>query len=173
MAREWRMVTAESCTGGWIAKCCTDMAGSSAWFDRGYITYSYAAKEDMLGVSHDELVKYGAVSEQVARQMVMGAKTRSKQAVVVSATGIAGPGGGARRKWASYRGKECRAIAPTRGCAADSDQASAVRQLRGNDASSADKPRADSHSIGQPRFSHGPGPTETYRSSHRAESSRS
>ena len=94
MARKWRMVTAESCTGGWIAKCCTDMAGSSAWFDRAYITYSYAAKEDMLGVSHDELVKYGAVSEQVARQMAMGAKTRSKQAVVVSATGIAGPGGG-------------------------------------------------------------------------------
>jgi nicotinamide-nucleotide amidase len=94
VSRQWRMVTAESCTGGWIAKCCTDMEGSSAWFDRGYITYSYRAKEDMLGVSHDELVKYGAVSEEVARQMVVGARTRSNAAVAVSATGIAGPGGG-------------------------------------------------------------------------------
>ena len=59
--RNWRMATAESCTGGWIAKCCTDLVGSSAWFDRGYITYSYRAKEQMLGVSHDDLLKYGAV----------------------------------------------------------------------------------------------------------------
>ena len=94
IAREWRMVTAESCTGGWIAKCCTDVAGSSAWFDRGYVTYSYGAKEDMLGVSHDDLVKYGAVSEQVACQMAAGARAQTGQAVVVSVTGIAGPGGG-------------------------------------------------------------------------------
>jgi len=93
-ARGWRMVTAESCTGGWIAKCCTDMAGSSAWFDRAYVTYSYRAKEQMLGVVHDDLVKHGAVSEVVARQMALGAKRDSKAAVVVSATGIAGPGGG-------------------------------------------------------------------------------
>jgi nicotinamide-nucleotide amidase len=94
VSRGWRMVTAESCTGGWIAKCCTDMAGSSAWFDRGYITYSYRAKEEMLGVSHDDLVKFGAVSEQVARQMAVGASENSGAAVAVSATGIAGPGGG-------------------------------------------------------------------------------
>lgn len=93
-ARNWRMATAESCTGGWIAKCCTDVTGSSAWFDRAYISYSYRAKEQMLGVSHDDLVKYGAVSEEIARQMATGARQHSKAAVVVSATGIAGPGGG-------------------------------------------------------------------------------
>ena len=57
------------CTGGWIAKCCTDMAGSSVWFDRAYIAYSYGAKEQMLGVSHADLLKYGAVSEEIACQM--------------------------------------------------------------------------------------------------------
>jgi len=92
--RKWRMATAESCTGGWIAKCCTDLVGSSAWFDRGYIVYSYRAKEQMLGVSHDDLLKYGAVSEEIASQMAVGAKAHSKVAVTVSATGIAGPGGG-------------------------------------------------------------------------------
>ncbi len=94
VARNWRMATAESCTGGWIAKCCTDVAGSSDWFDRAYVTYSYRAKEQMLGVSHGDLVKHGAVSEIIARQMAAGAKRRSNAAVIVSATGIAGPGGG-------------------------------------------------------------------------------
>ena len=93
-ARGWRMATAESCTGGWIAKCCTDMVGSSNWFDRAYVTYSYRAKEQMLGVSNHDLVKHGAVSEEIARQMAIGAKEHSKVAVTVSATGIAGPGGG-------------------------------------------------------------------------------
>ena len=72
-ARNWRMATAESCTGGWIAKSCTDVAGSSAWFDRAYVTYSYRAKEQMLGVSHDDLLKYGAVSDEIALQMASGA----------------------------------------------------------------------------------------------------
>ncbi len=93
-ARNWRMATAESCTGGWIAKCCTDVAGSSTWFDRAYVTYSYLAKEQMLGVAHDDLVKHGAVSETIARQMALGARQHSQAAVIVSATGIAGPGGG-------------------------------------------------------------------------------
>jgi nicotinamide-nucleotide amidase len=93
-ARNWRMATAESCTGGWIAKCCTDVAGSSAWFDRAYTAYSYRAKEQMLGVSHDDLVKYGAVSKEIACQMAIGAKQQSHVAVTVSATGIAGPDGG-------------------------------------------------------------------------------
>jgi len=93
-ARNWRMATAESCTGGWIAKCCTDVVGSSAWFDRAYVVYSYRAKEQELGVSHADLLKYGAVSEQIACRMASGAKLRSKVAVTVSATGIAGPGGG-------------------------------------------------------------------------------
>ena len=93
-ARNWRMATAESCTGGWIAKCCTDVTGSSAWFDRAYVAYSYRAKEQMLGIVHDDLLKHGAVSEDIACQMAMGAKENSKAAVTVSATGIAGPGGG-------------------------------------------------------------------------------
>ena len=93
-ARGWRMATAESCTGGWISKCCTDMVGSSDWFDRAYVTYSYTAKEQMLGVSHEDLLNHGAVSKEIARQMAVGAKKHSNVAVTVSATGIAGPGGG-------------------------------------------------------------------------------
>jgi len=93
-AREWRMATAESCTGGWIAKCCTDKNGSSAWFDRAYVAYSYRAKEQMLGVSHDDLLAHGAVSDEIACQMAVGAKQHSQVGVTVSATGIAGPGGG-------------------------------------------------------------------------------
>jgi nicotinamide-nucleotide amidase len=92
-ARNWRMATAESCTGGWIAKCCTDVAGSSDWFERAYVAYSYRAKEQMLGVSHEDLLKYGAVSEEIAWQMAMGARQQSQTEVVVSVTGIAGPGG--------------------------------------------------------------------------------
>lgn len=98
IARKWRMATAESCTGGWIAKCCTDLAGSSEWFDRGHIVYSYSAKEDLLGVPHDDLLKYGAVSKEIACQMAEGARERSGVAVTVSATGIAGPGGGMEGK---------------------------------------------------------------------------
>jgi nicotinamide-nucleotide amidase len=90
--RNWRMATAESCTGGWIAKCCTDMAGSSTWFDRGFITYSNEAKEQMLVVSHADLLEHGAVSEVIAGQMAVGAKTQSGVNVTVSTTGIAGPG---------------------------------------------------------------------------------
>lgn len=97
-ARGWRMATAESCTGGWIAKCCTDMAGSSDWFDRAYVTYSYRAKEQMLGVSHEDLLNHGAVSDEIARQMAVGAKKHSNVAITVSATGIAGPGGGMPEK---------------------------------------------------------------------------
>ena len=93
-ARNWRMVTAESCTGGWIAKCCTDGAGSSDWFERGYVSYSYQAKEQMLGVSTQDLLTHGAVSELIAKQMVVGAKQHAGVEVAVAVTGIAGPGGG-------------------------------------------------------------------------------
>jgi len=96
--RKWRMATAESCTGGWIAKCCTDLAGSSEWFDRGHIVYSYSAKEDLLGIAHDDLIKYGAVSTEIASQMAVGSRERSRCEVSVSATGIAGPGGGMEGK---------------------------------------------------------------------------
>jgi nicotinamide-nucleotide amidase len=92
--RNWRIATAESCTGDWIAKCYTDVMGSPEWLDRAYVVYSYRAKEQMLGVSHDDLVEHGAVSEEIASQMALGAKEHSKVAVTVSATGIAGPGGG-------------------------------------------------------------------------------
>ena len=92
--RDWKMATAESCTGGWIAKCCTSLPGSSVWFDRAFITYSNAAKEQMLGVSHADLLDHGAVSEEIARQMATGARAHSGVDVTVSVTGIAGPDGG-------------------------------------------------------------------------------
>lgn len=88
------MATAESCTGGWIAKCCTDLAGSSAWFERGFVSYSYAAKREMLNVNSMVLESAGAVSEAVALQMAAGAVRESEANVAVAVTGIAGPAGG-------------------------------------------------------------------------------
>lgn len=94
-ARYWgyRIATAESCTGGMVAVALTDVAGSSDVFDRGFVTYSNQAKIDMLGVSPETLAAFGAVSEQVAAEMAQGALTRSDASLVVSVTGIAGPGG--------------------------------------------------------------------------------
>ncbi len=92
------IVTAESCTGGWIAKSCTDVAGSSAWFDRGFVTYSNASKQDMLGVSEISLQQFGAVSEQVAKEMAQGALKNSQADIAVAVTGIAGPDGGSEEK---------------------------------------------------------------------------
>jgi len=90
-----RMVaTAESCTGGLIAAAITDVAGSSAVFDRGFVTYSNEAKQDMLGVRAETLEAHGAVSAQVATEMVLGARRRSRADFAVSVTGVAGPGGG-------------------------------------------------------------------------------
>ena len=88
------LATAESCTGGWIAKTVTDVAGSSAWFDCGITAYSYEAKEALLGVRPETLLKHGAVSEETALEMVSGALTHSGASVAVAVTGIAGPGGG-------------------------------------------------------------------------------
>jgi nicotinamide-nucleotide amidase len=87
------IATAESCTGGLIAGAITDVAGSSEVFDRGFVTYSNAAKQDMLGVSAETLALHGAVSEEVAAQMAEGALARSQATLAVSVTGIAGPGG--------------------------------------------------------------------------------
>jgi nicotinamide-nucleotide amidase len=98
LARGWRLATAESCTGGWIAKCCTDAAGSSCWFDRGFVSYSYAAKEDQLGVIRADLETHGAVSEEIAAQMALGARQRSGADITLAATGIAGPQGGLPNK---------------------------------------------------------------------------
>ncbi|WP_295399512.1 nicotinamide-nucleotide amidase [uncultured Thiocystis sp.] len=93
-----RLATAESCTGGWVAKTVTDIAGCSAWFDRGFVTYSNAAKQEMLGVASETLDAHGAVSEPVAKAMVAGAMARSQAEVAVAITGIAGPGGGSADK---------------------------------------------------------------------------
>ena len=88
------LATAESCTGGGICEAVTRIPGSSAWFDRGFVTYSYESKADMLGVRRETLLDHGAVSEEVARQMVEGAIARSRSQVAVAVTGIAGPDGG-------------------------------------------------------------------------------
>lgn len=93
IGRGWRMATAESCTGGLIAATCTELPGSSQWFDRGFVTYSNQAKIDQLGVSPALLAEHGAVSEQVARAMALGALAHSAAQVAVAVTGIAGPTG--------------------------------------------------------------------------------
>ena len=90
---EW-LVTAESCTGGWVAQTVTAIAGSSGWFDRGFVTYSNAAKRDMLGVPETTLDRHGAVSEATARAMAIGALEHSRGDWSVAITGIAGPSGG-------------------------------------------------------------------------------
>lgn len=92
-AKGWLLTTAESCTGGGIAYAITDIAGSSEWFDRGFVTYSNAAKTAMLGVPEEMLARFGAVSEEVAAAMAEGALANSKAHVAISTTGIAGPGG--------------------------------------------------------------------------------
>jgi len=88
------LITAESCTGGWVAQAVTSIAGSSEWFERGYVTYSNAAKRELLGVRRKTLARHGAVSEPTAREMARGALRRGRGTIAVSITGIAGPGGG-------------------------------------------------------------------------------
>jgi nicotinamide-nucleotide amidase len=97
-SRHWMLATAESCTGGLIAAECTDLSGSSAWFDRGFVSYSNEAKSQMLGVSPELIQLHGAVSKPVALAMALGAVYRSKAAVAVAVTGVAGPTGGSRDK---------------------------------------------------------------------------
>jgi nicotinamide-nucleotide amidase len=97
-ARGWMLATAESCTGGWVAQAVTAIAGSSEWFDRGFVTYSNDAKRDMLGVRTDTLDTHGAVSEATAREMAGGALLHSRATIAVAITGVAGPGGGSAAK---------------------------------------------------------------------------
>ena len=97
-ARGGMIVTAESCTGGWVAQELTAIAGSSAWFERGFVTYSNEAKQEMLGVRAETLEKHGAVSEETAREMAQGALERSRGTVSLAITGIAGPTGGTAAK---------------------------------------------------------------------------
>ena len=96
--RGMRMATAESCTGGWIAQEITAVAGSSAWFECGFVTYSNRAKHTMLGVDPAVIETYGAVSEQVVIQMAEGALQKSGADIAVAVSGVAGPGGGSAEK---------------------------------------------------------------------------
>lgn len=92
--RKLMLTTAESCTGGWIAEAVTMVPGSSEWFERGFVTYTYISKREMLGVKEATLGKHGAVSEEVVREMVEGALARSHAQVAVAVSGVAGPSGG-------------------------------------------------------------------------------
>ncbi len=98
LEREWMLATAESCTGGMIAAACTDLAGSSQWFERGFVTYSNEAKTDSLGVDAGLIAANGAVIELVARAMAFGAVRNSRATVSVAVTGVAGPTGGSKDK---------------------------------------------------------------------------
>ncbi len=109
-SRELKVATAESCTGGLVAGAITDVAGSSAWFERGFVTYSNEAKIDLLGVRAETLATHGAVSEETAREMVAGALARSSADLAVAVTGIAGPSGGTPQKpvglvWLAWAGR--------------------------------------------------------------------
>ena len=96
--RHWKIALAESCTGGLVSACLTELAGSSEWFERGYVTYSNQAKIDCLGVPNATLERFGAVSEEVSRSMVQGAQKNAGVQVAVAITGIAGPTGGSAEK---------------------------------------------------------------------------
>ena len=97
-SNEKKIATAESCTGGWIAQIITEVSGSSAWFDRGFVTYSNSSKMQMLGVRPETLAQYGAVSAQTATAMVTGALAHSDADCAIAVTGIAGPDGGSAEK---------------------------------------------------------------------------
>ncbi|MFN3611072.1 CinA family protein [Tepidimonas sp.] len=98
LARRWRLATAESCTGGLVAACCTSLAGSSDWFERGFVTYSNAAKVADLGVDDGLIAAHGAVSEPVAQAMARGAAAAAQVQAALAITGIAGPSGGSAAK---------------------------------------------------------------------------
>jgi nicotinamide-nucleotide amidase len=94
LAQGLMMATAESCTGGWVAQAVTAVAGSSQWFERGFVTYTYISKREMLGVTQETLGAHGAVSEQTVREMVTGALANSHAQIAVAVSGTAGPSGG-------------------------------------------------------------------------------
>jgi nicotinamide-nucleotide amidase len=110
-ARGWQVTAAESCTGGWIAKAITDVAGSSGWFGAGFVTYSNAAKVDALAVSAADIERHGAVSEAVVRAMAAGARRAAGADLAVAVSGVAGPGGGSADKpvgtvWFAWAGPD-------------------------------------------------------------------
>ncbi len=137
-ANAMMLATAESCTGGWVAQAVTAVAGSSDWFERGYVAYSNAAKRELLGVKLKTLKQSGAVSEATARAMAQGALRRSRAAVALAITGIAGPAGGTADKpvgtvcFAWARGRKLRS--ETRRFAGDREQVrrrSVIHALQG------------------------------------------
>jgi nicotinamide-nucleotide amidase len=140
-ARGWRLATAESCTGGLIAATCTALAGSSDWFDRGFVTYSNAAKTEQLGVNATLIAAHGAVSEAVARAMAEGALLHSAADVAVAVTGIAGPGGAVPGKpvgtvWFAWAGRdrpthsECQRFEGDRAAVRDATVLQALRVMQ-------------------------------------------
>ncbi len=111
LQRQECLATAESCTGGWVAKVCTDLPGSSAWFERGFVTYSNESKCELLGVSAATLEQEGAVSEATVREMAAGALNHSRAQWGLAISGIAGPGGGSDEKpvgtvWFAWSGPD-------------------------------------------------------------------
>ncbi|MGY0197128.1 CinA family protein [Leptothrix sp. BB-4] len=98
LARGWMLATAESCTGGLIAATCTELSGSSVWFERGFVTYSNAAKSELIGVAPELIATHGAVSAAVAAAMARGARAHSSAQVALAVTGVAGPTGGSAAK---------------------------------------------------------------------------
>lgn len=96
--RHWMVATVESCTGGWVAQTLTAISGSSAWFDRGLVTYSNESKQDLVGVRDDTLERFGAVSEETAREMAAGLLAESRAQATLAITGVAGPTGGTPEK---------------------------------------------------------------------------
>lgn len=96
--RGFKLVTAESCTGGWLAEVVTSVSGSSEWFERGFVTYSNESKQELLGVRAETLARHGAVSEETAREMAAGALERSRAQIAAAITGVAGPTGGTQEK---------------------------------------------------------------------------
>jgi len=125
------LVTAESCTGGWVGQVITSVSGSSHWYDSGFITYSNASKRNVLGVSTDILSRFGAVSEQTARAMAEGALGSTNSRVSLAITGIAGPGGGSQEKpvglvWFAWAGS--RRQSRTESCQFSGDRQSVRRQ---------------------------------------------
>jgi len=97
-SRGFMLATAESCTGGWVAQAVTSVSGSSNWFERGFVTYSNDSKREMLDVRAETLERHGAVSEETAREMALGALAESRAQVAVAITGVAGPTGGTAEK---------------------------------------------------------------------------
>ena len=154
-ARGWRIATAESCTGGLIAAACTDLAGSSDWFERGVVSYSNAAKTELLAVDAALIEAHGAVSEAVARAMAAGALTASAVDLAVAVTGVAGPAGGSAGKpvgtvwlaWAMRRGE---AIAIAAECHQFEGNRAAVRRASVRRALQGLLERARGDSTGRP-----------------------